>query len=266
MDLFGRILTRASVFLAAGLIVLEAEWPALWPEFGLPLVVASGVLAAIVAWFGGAATILGAAPPGFSRSAAARLSSPGAFLIASAALFILLVDTRLGRWGIVILAAVLLWVFHQNLRFAAADPASERARNLNNLACTLDAVGGFMFSAFLFGASEFFEFPAVAGAALAGAAGAWIAYETVRRYGFDVRKEAPAVAFFGVLAAELQGGLSFLPTVREVNAAAAVLVAAPVLHFIVRILAGRMEVRRTLRILAAAGILIAAVMLTARWR
>ena len=52
----------------------------------------------------------------------------------------------------------------QNLRFVAADPAGERARNLNNLACALDAVGGFMFLAFLFGTSEFFDVPTLVSA------------------------------------------------------------------------------------------------------
>lgn len=265
MDLVGRILTRAPALLAAGLIVLASEWPALAPNFGLPLVILSAVLATAVAFFGGLAIIISAAP-GFSRAAAARLVSPGVFLTASSALIILLIESRLGRFGIVLLALVLLLAFHQNLRFAAADPTGERARNLNNLSCALDAVGGFMFSAFLFGASEFFNVPALVSAGAAGAVGAWIAYETVKRYGFDARAEAMVPAAFGVFAAEMQAGLSFLPTAGEVGAAVAVLIYAPVLHFTVRIMAGNMETKRTGRILAAAAGLVALILFTAHWR
>lgn len=252
--LFVSLLVGLGLFAAARLPLMAAEdqltvWGAIFAATAA-LVTAAAVLAA---W--GRGSVL--------RSL--RLAIPVILLVASSFVYLLIIETPSGRYGLAGLAMLLTAVFFENLRLAAAGPDRAGSAHLINLSFVLDATSLFFLLAFVFGFATFYHVPLPNAAAAVGAVTALIAHEALWRAGFSVREHAVLVVAAGIVGAETYVTLSLLPTSYLVDAAVAVVLLSAALHVVKQVLSGAGELKFFRKELAASLTLAMLLLCTARW-
>lgn len=170
-------------------------------------------------------------------------------------------------WGRYALLTVLLALTAVYLEYAAAMPSLDGKRvpnsDFTNLSMSLHLVALFLCASSVFALSGFGLGRVMSALIIAGFSGA-VMLETLWRDGLDPRAYAPLVLAASVVGAELFLGLSFLPTVWQVNGA----VAAVLLGLLVQVgrsalAGGSMKIlgRQTVAAFAVVGLVLA----TADW-
>jgi len=195
-----------------------------------------------------------------------RLALPAVFLTVSAFLYLLIIETPWGRFGLTALVMFLTAVFFESLR-RSLPAGSDRPgpASLIYLSLVLDAVSLFFLLAFIFGLATFYNISLSAASAGIGLVTAFMAHEMLWRAGFATRDQAALVAASGFIGAEVFAGLYLLPTSYLVNAAVAVVLLTAALHVVKQVLSGAGELKYFRKELAAALLLAVLLLTTARW-
>src|SRR3990172_9259733 len=111
-----------------------------------------------------------------SRLRALRLASPAILLSASSFLYLLIVETVLGRCALTALVMGLTAVFFENWRRAEAAPEHPDHVQLMHPSLVLDAVSFFFLMAFIFGISAFYRVPLIVAAVAVGSVAAFLTH------------------------------------------------------------------------------------------
>jgi hypothetical protein len=196
--------------------------------------------------------------------AAVFLVTPPVFMTASAFLYILLAESRFGRYGAVFLAVVLAAIYFDNLRTSSTETETQRD-DLVHLAFLLDLVGFYFLLAFVFGIQQFYSIPIVIMATVAAAAGALVVAGNFQRSGIDSVQNNRTVIFLSLLTAELYVALSFLPVQHLVDAAVTVVLVATAVQLARQVLSGSFDALNVRRDLIVSIVLSAVLLATARW-
>jgi len=194
-----------------------------------------------------------------------RLAAPAVFLAASSFLYLLIVETALGRYGLAALVMFLTAVFFENLRRSPEGAERSGPTNLVHLSLVLDALSLFFLLSFIFGVAAFFYVSLPLAAAVIGLVAAAMTREMLWRSGLQSREYVSLIVAAGLIGAETYVALALLPTSHLVNAAVAVVLLSAALHVVRQVLSGAGEFRYFRKELAASLLLAVLLMTTARW-
>jgi hypothetical protein len=196
---------------------------------------------------------------------ALRFATAPALFAVSAFGFFLLVESDAARLGVAASAAGLMLIYFTQLEKAMMNRGPATA-DLLHLLHALHAVTLFYGYAFAFGISTYVDVSTPTVAAIAGVVSAAVAwYSLPMPVTGEVRVRRLLALAFGVLGSELYVALSYLPTAPVVNATAAVILLTSALHVCRQVAAGMANGRAHRHELATASLLVALVLLTARW-
>ena len=193
-----------------------------------------------------------------------RLAFTPTLLTASAFGYYLLLETDLARYGLIAMVVALLAVWFVQLRKALHPFIPLTLVEFAHLCYAMHVVSMFFAYAFAFGIALYVSVSPLILVPAVGLIGAMIAAETMSAVA--ARRERWAmVAAIGILAAELQASLGFLPTSYVVNAAVALILFVLALHVFKQVTSGIAERRTLRRHFALSSTLIVLVLMTAQW-
>ncbi|OIO51191.1 hypothetical protein COY93_03580 [Candidatus Uhrbacteria bacterium CG_4_10_14_0_8_um_filter_58_22] len=201
-------------------------------------------------------------PSGVARWRA--VLSPTVF-VAGGFLFYSLLGSVPVRFVFVIVVMLTLLVFVMRLDSSdTLDPVHGVNRTVR-LGRLMNLLGVFFATVFLFGIGWFVSLPVAVSAVVFGGLLSIVQYEALQQSGADRALTFRATVALTVLGVETYVGLSFLPTPFLVNATVLVIICFAVGRSAVRMLSGDIGTRGLKFGLAAAAVLVALVMATARW-
>jgi len=236
----------------------QAAW--LFPERRALVFCAVAAIIAILALLAGIAS--GARV--MTKDALRFATAPSLFAV-SAFGFFLLVESDAARLGVAASAAGLMLVYFTQLEKAMMNRGTAAA-DLLHLLHAFHAVTLFYGYAFAFGISSYVDVSTLTITVIAGIVSAAVAwYSLPMPVSGEVKVRRLLAVAFGVVGAELYVALSYLPTAPVVNATAAVILLTSALHVCRQVAAGMANVRMHRHELATASLLVAIVLLTARW-
>jgi hypothetical protein len=196
---------------------------------------------------------------------AVRWAVPVVLLVTSAFVFLLIVETAAGRYGLAGLVMLLSAVYFENLRATIPGAGRFGPGDLMHLSFVLDAISFFFLLAFIFGFATFYNVPLPVAAMVVGLLVALMTHETLWRAGFSTRQHVSLVVAAGVLGLEAHVALSLLPTSYLVNAGVAVVLLSAAMHAVKQVLSGAGEVRFFRKEIVAALLLAGLLLGTANW-
>lgn len=196
---------------------------------------------------------------------AVRWAAPVVLLAASGFVFLLIVESSVGRYALAALVMLLAAVYFENLRAAIPSNIPSGPVDLMHLSFVLDAVSFFFLLAFIFGFATFYDVPLMITSLIVGLLAALVTHETLWRAGFSTRQHAGLITAAGILGLEAHVALSLLPTSYLVNAGVVVVLLSAAMHATKQILSGAGEFRFFRKEMAAALLLSALLLGTANW-
>jgi hypothetical protein len=236
----------------------------------LPLLVEGGQMAVWGAVF--AVTVALTAGAGFfvARESgrglqAVRWAAPAVLLVISAFVFLLIIETTAGRYGLAGLVMLLTAVYFENLRATIPGAGQFGPGDLMHLSFVLDAVSLFFLLAFVFGVAAFYYVSLPVAALAVGLLAALMTHETLWRAGIRTLDHISLVAAAGLIGLEAYVALSLLPTTYLVNAGVAVVLLSAALHVVKQVLSGAGEIKFFRKEMVAALILAGVLFGTANW-
>lgn len=194
-----------------------------------------------------------------------RIAFTPAFFTAASLGYFVLIETDAARYALAVFAVALLAVYFIQLRKALHPFIPLTLVEFAHLGYAMHVVSMFFAYAFAFGITLYVHLPALVLALSLGILGAIVAAETFRDGPATPRESAVMIAAIGLLAAELQAALSFLPTSHMVNAAVGIILFVLTLHVFKHVLAGSTDPKTIRRHFAFSSLLVVLVLFTARW-
>lgn len=187
-----------------------------------------------------------------------RIAFTPAFFTAASLGYFVLVETRAARYALAAFTVGLLAVYFIQLRKALHPFIPLTLVEFAHLSYAMHVISMFFAFAFAFGITQYVHVWSPVLALTLGFLGALVAVETFSGGG-------ASAAVIGLLAAELQASLAFLPTSYMVNAAVAIILFVLSLHVFKHVLAGLSDNKALKKHFALSSLLIVLVLVTARW-
>lgn len=194
-----------------------------------------------------------------------RLAFTPSLLTLTAFGYYLLLETDAARYGLIALVVALLAVWLIQLRKALHPFIPLTLVEFSHLCYAMHVVSMFFAYAFAFGIGLYVSVSPIVLVPAVGLVGALIAAEAMSAGGGSTRERGAMIAAIGVLAAEFQASLGFLPTSYMVNAAVSLILFVLVLHVFKQVASGIVERRALRRHFALSSTLIVLVLMTAQW-
>jgi hypothetical protein len=188
----------------------------------------------------------------------ARIAFTPAFFTAASLGYFMLIETKSARYALAAFTIGLLSVYFIQLRKALHPFIPLTLVEFAHLSYAMHAISMFFTFAFTFGITSYIHIWSPILALALGLLGGIVALETFKGNGV-------ASAAIGLLAAELQASLAFLPTSYMVNAAVAIILFVLSLHVFKHVLTGLADNRTIKRQFAFSTLLVVLVLATARW-
>lgn len=194
-----------------------------------------------------------------------RLALTPTLFTATAFGYYLLLESRMGRYGLIALVIAVLAVWFIQLRKALHPLIPVTLIEFAHLSYAMHVVAMFFVYAFAFGVNMYVYVPSPLLALGVGLIGTIVAFETLGGVRAARGEKAAIIAVIGVLAAEFQGAVIFLPTSHIVDAAVALILFVLALHVFRQVLCGVAEAKTIRRHFALSTLLVVLVLFTAQW-
>ncbi len=249
----------ASLLLGLGLVA-AAKLPLFWLQSRFLVWGASAFVTCVLVGLIGVLALRSG-----GRLRALRLAAPAILLSACTFLYLLIVESSVGRYSMTFLVMFLVALYLENLRRSESGPAGSNASQLVHLCFVLDAVSMFFLLAFIFGLAAFYSVSLPSAAVAVGAVAAFLTHETLWRAGFGSRGHAGLVIAAAAVGIEGYVALSLLPTSHLVNAAVGVILFSAGLHVIKEVMSGAGEFKYFRKELVGSLSLAVLLLTTARW-